>query len=220
MTSGRGQLAKVVRLPLDTKPQGLYLPEKESSTVMLNASFEPTIAFHVWHTFKQCSYPDQQRMSSVFLAGIRSQLPAVRHALSQGRSATDAAQATEEVYIAMLHMDPSTKISKPFQANNAYIDIPKASDMLQYILDQLIHMATNALNQPEDSSLYAEHSQKDAAHQHGCTLHVLDSPSSEKNGTLSEVLHSIVLFLKLGRLLTEVSASEHTDDCNKAVRIL
>lgn len=190
---GHGQLAKAVRQPLDVKTLDVCLPGKKGRTVMLNASFEPAIAFHVWHTFKQCSFPDQQRVSNAFLVGIRGQLPVVRHILSQGRSVTEAVQATEELYIAMLHTDPSTKISKPFQPNDAYKDIPKAPDMLQYIVCQLAEIATNILMQPKDSSPHTEHSREDAAHQLAWTLHVLDSPSGEKNGTLTEVMHIIML---------------------------
>ena len=86
---------------------------------MLTASFDPTIGFHTCNTLKHCSYPDQERTFSAFLVGVHGQLPDLRHALSQGRSASDAFQATEELYIAMLHMEPSAKLSKPFQPNDA-----------------------------------------------------------------------------------------------------
>lgn len=63
-------------------------------TLMLTASFQPTIASYTWNTLEHCSCPDHERTFSAFLVGVHSQLPNLRHALSQGRSASDAFQAT------------------------------------------------------------------------------------------------------------------------------
>lgn len=86
---------------------------------------------------------------------------------------------------------------------------------LQYILSQLADIATNNLQQPEEFPNYT--CQEDAAD----AWAMLAGSSGDKNCSVhAEVLHSILLFLKLGRLLTEVAASEHTDNCNKAVGIM
>ena len=197
---------------------------KSKAEITLTAVFQPSIAFHIWHSFNGHAFSLPAGLSVAWKCCVQD---VVAHMRSQSTPMSEGGPSFLKVYASIVEAEPTMQL--PACSTSA------GSQVLPHILDDLLECATDfpaygLLGQlpsswiPTFNSQTAEavtHVPTDANGSQGLQMLArppLDSSVPHRPGTFPNLSHSVLLVLKLATLTSSIGVQ--TPNTQAALDIL